>query len=239
MTEQKRVAVMQPYFLPYIGYFALVANVDEFIIFDSVQYIRRGWQNRNRIRSTDEPWSYIGVPVRKAEQSALICDIEISYDEDWQGRVRKTIEALYSRAPYYAKILDVISPLWERTNLLRDLNFQLLQQISSYLGYKPKWTFSSQKTLEHPGLREFRGQELIQGICSISQAQIYYNPAGGTALYDLAAFSKKGLVLRFIKPLLLDQIQRELPAMSDLSILDIAMYHSPAEINRVIGKLST
>jgi len=93
-----KIGIVQPYFLPYIGYFALINAVDKFVYFDDVQYIRRGWVNRNRIKIVDN-WYYITVPVNKAPLSANINEVYIVEDEKEINKIKKSIENSYRKAP--------------------------------------------------------------------------------------------------------------------------------------------
>ena len=121
----RAVCVMQPRLLPHLGYFALMARVDGFVLFDSAQYVRREWINRNRIRgpaggsAPGDDWRWIQVPVRKAPRETAIRDIEVSYDPPWRGRLRRTLHHTYSRAPFFGEVMARIEPLWERASAAR------------------------------------------------------------------------------------------------------------------------
>ena len=91
-----KIGIVQPYFLPYIGYFALINVVDKFVYFDDVQYIKRGWVNRNRIKVVDK-WHYITLPVKKTPFSANINEVYIVEDEKEINKIKKSIERSYRK----------------------------------------------------------------------------------------------------------------------------------------------
>ena len=107
-----RLAIMQPYFLPYIGYFQLMAAVDKFVLLDDVNFINRGWINRNRIAVNDEPY-WITIPLAKASQNRLINELEIIDDPSWKRKVVRTVELNYKRAPFLDTALPLFSGMLE------------------------------------------------------------------------------------------------------------------------------
>jgi hypothetical protein len=106
----KKIAIMQPYFLPYIGYFQLINAVDEFIIYDDVNFINKGWINRNNILVNNKA-SLFTIPLREASQNKLINEIEIIQDGKWQNKLVKTIEQSYKKAPNFADFFPILSEI--------------------------------------------------------------------------------------------------------------------------------
>ncbi|MGZ3688468.1 MAG: WbqC family protein [Bdellovibrionota bacterium] len=227
-----RIAVMQPYFLPYLGYFALIGRVDTFVVFDHVQYIRRGWVNRNRLPSPDgKEWSYFGIPVRKCHQDTPINEVEISYEDDWQGKLRKTIDQHYAHAPCVDAVTPLLTPLWDKHERLLDLLEPLLRNFSTHLGFTPKWIRSSELVAGAPELAQTHAQELILGICSKLGAKEYWNLPGGRDLYQSEPFTNRGIDLRFLS--MIAEPGTRFPGFETYSILDQAMRFEPARLREM------
>ncbi|MFX1555850.1 MAG: WbqC family protein [Promethearchaeota archaeon] len=119
-----KIGIMQPYFLPYIAYFSLINLVDKFIYYDDVQYIKRGWVNRNRIKIGDE-WKYITLPIKKAPLSNKINEIFIVDNERETNKIKKSIELNYRKAPFFKEIFDLLFNHLTPNANLSDLNIKL------------------------------------------------------------------------------------------------------------------
>ena len=134
-----RLAIMQPYFFPYIGYWQLIHAADRFVIYDDVNYIVRGWVNRNRILINGAP-SYITVPLRSASQNRKICDIDIQPSATWRSKMTRTVELAYRKAPFFAEAFPVVGGViqHEASNLSDYLCHQL-RSLSAY-AHVPRFT---------------------------------------------------------------------------------------------------
>ena len=119
-----KVAIMQPYFFPYIGYFQLIKHSDLFVLFDDVQYIRHGWVNRNRILKPDKDWQYIIAPLQNHQQSTLIKDIKVQDGDDWKIKIIRQIEHYKKRSPFYKETIQIIDEYFNEDNN-NSLNMQL------------------------------------------------------------------------------------------------------------------
>ncbi|HEY0111260.1 MAG TPA: WbqC family protein, partial [Fibrella sp.] len=108
------LAIMQPYVLPYIGYIQLMNTVDTFVFYDDVAFINRGWVNRNRLLVNGKEYLFT-IPLKEASQNKTIREIELANDPKWRGKLLKTIEQSYRKAPQYT----VVMPMTERI-----INFQ-------------------------------------------------------------------------------------------------------------------
>jgi len=162
-----RLAIMQPYFFPYYGYFDLISKVDLFLFLTDVQYIRRGWINRNRIRSGQ----YITVPISHCHQSTKIKDIRIA--GEWKSKVLSSLRSTYKKAT-----LHTLYKLIERqtgSNLSSVLQ-QTIIETASFLGINTKF----EEAEPTPG----RGKELISNLCRKYGATTYVNLPGGRELYN-------------------------------------------------------
>ena len=225
MPARKKLAVMQPYLFPYLGYWQLLASVDTFVVLDDVNFINRGWINRNRIAINGES-SWLTVPLNGASQNKLICDIDIAADDGWKKRLQRTLSTAYAKAPQSATVL----PLFEQWLTHADGNLSAalhlsLTQVANALGITTSIIPSSRIYPKH----ELKGQDRILDICKHLGADIYVNPPGGRELYDKDNFRQAGIELVFLQPdLHREQLRTGAADGTVLSILD-SMMHNSAE----------
>lgn len=225
-----RIAIMQPYIFPYLGYFQLIAAVDKFILLDDVHYINKGWINRNRLLLNNTIVSFT-IPLRKASQNKLIKDIEISHETKWQSKLLKTIEMGYKKAPYFATVFPIVYQLLMANEThISSLAHTSLVQVLNYLSISTDIKASSiDYAADH-----LRGQKKILAICLQEQAKEYVNPIGGALLYDEALFGQHGVQLHFLEAIL-PAYQQFLPAsVPGLSILDVLMHNSVDQIRQML-----
>lgn len=141
-----KCSILQPHYLPWIGYFSMINSVDEFIFLDDVQFIKREWKNRNKIRKTKESneFSWITVPIKKKTQKNKIFECEIDYSYNWQNDHLNKIKDVYCNTPYFKEIYEMIQNKIElRYHSLADLNIGLIKQIMNYLEIDTKLNVSS------------------------------------------------------------------------------------------------
>ncbi|XKE45428.1 WbqC family protein [Halomonas organivorans] len=219
-----RVAIMQPYFFPYIGYWQLVHAVDEFVIFDDVNFISRGYINRNSILINGEP-SRITLNLCKASRNKKINEISVGDNRD---KLLRTIELAYRKAPFFDKGFPLIekSLRQDEDNLAHFLG-NTLRRISNYLGYETRFSYSSHIEKD----TELRGQAKILAICEALGAHEYINPIGGVELYSREAFKNRGINLYFLetKP----EVKRLRGKHPPLSIIDAVMHLSPDNLREL------
>lgn len=167
-----RCAIMQPTYLPWSGYFNLIANVDILVFLDDVQYERRSWQNRNRVL-LNEKSHFITVPVKHVSPWQVIKDIEIDNTQKWREQHCKTLHHAYSKHLYKQDITEIIEKIEDNsiTKLAR-LNIEIIQYISGMLGLQPKFVLASD--LEADGKRS----EHLLNICSYLECDEYLSPMG-------------------------------------------------------------
>lgn len=231
-ADPRSLAVMQPYFSPYLGYFCLMASVETFVIFDSVQFTRRSWITRNRIRSENEPWQYFGIPTLHAPQRALINQIQLVRDLDWAGKMQKKLKNLYGHEPHFSKAMESIEPVWknDQTNLAEALEMQL-KTSANFLGLSTNFKRSS----DLDAGTSLKGEERILALCKLLGATSYYNLPGGRALYSEATFNAARVNLRFIPPLAETAIREVFPRYSSLSFFDLMCRCGSSEIHNMIS----
>ncbi|MDD2883497.1 MAG: WbqC family protein [Dechloromonas sp.] len=222
-----KLAVMQPYFFPYIGYFQLMMAVDHFVFFDDVNYITRGWINRNVILGHQQA-QRITLPVKAASQNRHI-------DEHERLPIpKKLLDTLYQnyrKAPCFGRAFPLIEQCLtnEETNLARFLSTSLIRT-ADYLGIETEWLTSSQ--IEQDPTQ--RGTQKILDLCQTLQATHYVNLPGGTALYDREQFRAHGIALEFIAPHDICYPQFSAPFVPMLSIIDLIMFNTPSQCQRFL-----
>jgi hypothetical protein len=225
-----KVAIMQPYFFPYIGYFSLIKVVDLFIFYDDVNYIKGGWVNRNRILINSEA-KYLTLNVKNGSPNKLINEIEI---DDNRQKLLKTIEQNYKKAPYFKQVWPLLETnLKLKTTSLADIAINSVRSVTNYLGMQTKFEISSVSYPETKGLE--RSERLIQ-ICRKTHADTYINAIGGIDLYDKNDFLKNHINLQFLKPQLLQYKQYKETFIPGLSIIDVLMFNSIEDINKMLDQ---
>jgi hypothetical protein len=225
-----KIAVMQPYLFPYIGYFQLINQVDKFILYDDVNYINRGWINRNRILLNGED-KMVTLPLRGASQNKLINEISIHNDKKEKKKLLKTIRHAYIDSPYYDNVFPLIEEIMlnDEVNLAKFIEFSL-KKIANYLDLDTKFLVSSEIEKNN----ELKGQDKILNICKLLDANIYINPIGGYELYSKEKFIEEGIELYFIKTNDIKYNQKSDEFIPNLSIIDILMFNSKYNVKLLL-----
>jgi hypothetical protein len=227
-----KVAIMQPYFLPYIGYFQLINSVDKFVIYDDVNFINRGWINRNNIL-VNGATTLIQIPLSKASQNKLINEVEIFKEGKWKVKLLRTIEQNYKIAPNFHRIFEFLQSLINKNHShISALNFESIQTICSYLDIRTEIISSSTHYHNH----HLNGQNRILDICLRENADNYINPIGGEILYDKEQFIEKNIKLNFIQPAAIPYSQTSSSFVPFLSIMDVLMNCEPEYIKTTLLK---
>lgn len=223
-----KLAVMQPYLFPYIGYFQLIAAVDKFVLLDDVTFIKKGWINRNRILINGEP-SLFTVPLKKSSQNKLIKDIQITSVTKWRYKLLKTIEYNYKKAPFFDNVFSMLKGLLNsNVQTISELNFLSIQQVCSCLKI-PTVLIPNTAGYENSHLN---GHQRILDICKQEDADSYINPVGGMELYESSHFENEQIELSFLKPIAEPYSQFNRPFVPFLSILDVMMFCGPGVIKK-------
>ena len=222
---------MQPYFFPYIGYFQLIRSVDKFVFYDDVNFINRGWVNRNRILVNGGA-SYFTVPLKGASQNKLIKDIDKFGQAD---KLRKSLEFAYRKAPFFSEIFTIVdSCLGGNFVKISELAIYSVTSICRYLGLEKDFEVSSEKYSEFAGMG--KAERLIK-ICQANGAETYHNAIGGQALYSKEVFADARIELKFLKSLPVEYVQLNVPAFVPwLSIIDVLMFNSRGEALKLLDR---
>lgn len=213
-----KLAIMQPYLFPYLGYFQLVHAVDTFVIYDDVNYIKGGWINRNYIYSKSGP-QLLTLETIGASQNKLIKEVGVGKNQE---KILKTLSHTYTKAPMFDAVYPMLAEvLMYQADNLADYIGNSLKCISSYLGIERNWLQSS--ALEKD--EQVRGQDKILTICEVLHASQYINMPGGRSLYDRERFRERGINLSFIEPRNVRYSQFDDEFIPNLSIVDVMMFN--------------
>lgn len=227
-----KTGIMQPYFLPYIGYFQLINYVDVFVVYDRIEYSKKGWINRNRILKNGQD-DYISLPIKKDSDYKFIDERELSdsFATERTKMIRRVAE-LYRKAPEFTQIFSLFEEimLTEKTNLFEFL-YQSVQKISGYLDIQDKLVISSDVKVNH----DLKSPERIYDFCKELQADTYVNPIGGMEMYHQEDFAKEGLQLQFLKPELVEYRQFNHDFVKGLSILDVLMFNDKSTVQNMLN----
>ena len=234
----KKIAIMQPYFLPYIGYFQLMEKVDTWVIFDNIQYIDKGWINRNKILHQDKKkiWQYITVPILKRKQFSKITEIKISNTNDWKKEILGKFSHYKNKALYYYEAKTLLEEiLCFKSQNLNLFLFNSLKIIKFFLDIKcdmilqsltPKIIFDPQK--------KFKPGEWALEIASTMKAETYVNPIGGMELFKADQFKKKKIDLEFFSSANNEYNTKNKNYVYGLSIIDVIAFYGREETKEIL-----
>ena len=229
---------MQPYFFPYIGYFDLIYQADFWVVVDRVQYIERGWINRNRILHPASGWQYINVPIRRHPHTTPISEIRIAEDGRWRDRLLGQLQHYKRKAPFFDQVMDIISTcLHETDGSITQLNVNSLEKVCAYLGLPFHYKLFSEIDLEQLGPVEGPGDWALR-VSELLGASEYINPPGGAHLYDPRKFEAAGIKLTIQVPVDLVYDCEGYEFQPNLSIIDVLMWNSPGAIRRYLASRS-
>ncbi|MFE8073400.1 WbqC family protein [Marinobacteraceae bacterium S3BR75-40.1] len=224
-----KVAVMQPYLFPYIGYFQLINAADVFIVYDDVDYINRGYINRNRILSPSGVIRFT-VPVPGASQNKKISDLEFSPDVK---KVVRAIEHSYAKAPFFEYVLPIVKNILEnKERSIAALCIKSFEDIYNYLDIPQRIIKASE--LEYD--RSADAKDRLIALTRKFEGDIYINAPGGRELYSKSYFKERNVELKFLRPLPVEYDQRKGEFVPNLSIIDVLMHCPPREVVRLLNQ---
>jgi WbqC-like protein family len=234
-----KLGIMQPYFFPYLGHFALIAAVDEWIVFDIVQYTRKSWVNRNRVLNPGGGWQYVSMSLDDSSIHAKISEAKIANFRGQEQYILGKTSHYKRYAPHYAQVCDIVKSAFAGADddSLVSLNVSGLRTVCEYLGLPFRHRICSRLAIEYP--KTLRGGQWAPWISSALSADVYINPVGGRELFDLADFMRQGITLEF---LLFEPFVYRTPGYDfeeSLSILDVLMWNRPDEIVQAIKENSS
>jgi hypothetical protein len=229
-----RVAIMQPYFLPYIGYFQLISAVDVFVIYDEVEFTKKGWINRNRILMNGAP-EMVSLPMKKDSDSLDIVQRKLSDDfNEKSAKLLRKVEGCYKKAPFFDETHKVLEEIlsYKSSNLFEFLHHSITI-VSREIGLTTRLVVSSEVEGKKPDLT---GQDRVINLCRLIGAIEYINPIGGISLYSKAEFAANGINLMFHKIQAFEYQQFNNEFVPHLSILDNMMFQNKLELTQTLVK---
>lgn len=231
-----RLGIMQPYFFPYLGYFALIKHTDQWIVFDTPQFIRHGWIERNRILKPGEGWQYIMVPLEKHSRDTAIKDIKIKQSIDWRRKILAQLEHYKRKAPYYSIVINLIKEsIHFKTDSIVELDINILKAVCNYLNINFCYKVFSTSDIKTNKVNA--PDEWALEISKALGATEYYNPPGGEEFFDKGKYKKSKIELKFLKLNSQEYIQQSNIFEPGLSIIDVMMFNSADEINYMLNKI--
>ncbi|WP_202967180.1 WbqC family protein [Legionella israelensis] len=230
-----RLAIMQPYFFPYLGHFSLIASVDQWVVFDITQYTPRTWINRNRILHPKSGWQYITIPLANSSTSIKIAEAKILDLSKAKRSMLGKISHYKKKAPYYYQVVDIIERVFNnvKNNSLVSLNINALQEVCHYLDIPFLYQVCSDLSLDYP-LKMQAGDWALY-ISDKLGATEYINPVSGKEIFNKKAFLKKSLSLYFIE---FSEFKYNTPGYiyePNLSILDVLMWNNVNDIRNALN----
>jgi hypothetical protein len=220
-----RLAIMQPYFLPYIGYFQLIAAVDRFIVYDRIKYTKKGWINRNRMLRDGKDVTF-SLPLKAGSDSLDVVERELATDFN-RDKLLNQFRGAYARAPQF----EPTYALLERIVRCPDANLfgyihHSLAAVCEHLRLRTPLQASSTVDFDN----SLKGQDKVLAICKATCATQYLNAFGGTELYQREAFAAQGIELHFLQPQPCEYPQFGAGFVPSLSIVDVLMFNSTAQV---------
>lgn len=224
-----KLAIMQPYFLPYIGYFQLISAVDRFVLYDNIKYTKKGWINRNRmlLNGTDTMFS---LPLQRDSDSLNVCNRQLAADFD-RTKLLNQFKGAYDRAPYFEQIWPVLERIvrCKERNLFRYI-YHSIVEMYTHLGSKTEILISSEININHA----LRAQNKVIALCEQLGADTYINTMGGMDLYSKEVFCQRGIHLQGIQSRAFQYAQFGAPFVPWLSIADVMMFNAPEQVTIAI-----
>lgn len=226
-----KIAIMQPYFFPYIGYFQLLKSVDKFVFYDDVNYIKSGWINRNRIFLSGAV-RYITVPIASASSFRKINETQIIKDEIWKTKIISSIDQSYSKSSFYGPVRGLIEEVLNGdSENLASLAKKSIKATAEYIGIDSIFVDSSAVYKN----QKKNGFERLVDICKMEKSGEYWNLPGGRDLYSANMFKKQQIDLKFVNVSIDEYQQNNGSFCSGLSIIDVLMHNKPERVLQMLN----
>lgn len=227
-----KIAIMQPYFFPYIGYYQYAAASDKFIFYDDVSFIMRGWINRNYIRLNHKK-HLVTVPLSKASPNRLISDMQIAKEPNWKTRILRNIKDAYKKSSEFGKIFPIIESIINMdSTFIAELAKQSIRSVFNYLDLEISFVESSAKYENQCLKREIR----IIDIARKESSSEVIVPIGGKELYEKEFFKRNEIALFYLKPIIEKYNQNGREFIPSLSIIDVLMFNSKDKCRQMVQK---
>ena len=225
------LGIMQPYFMPYIGYWQLMAAVDKYVVYDDVNYIKGGWVARNNILLNGQKHMFT-ITLNGASPNKLFNEITIK--DDFK-KFTRLIESAYRKAPYYEEVCVLLERIYSyEDRSLGAFMMNSFQVVLDYLDVDTQLILSSSIDKDNA----LKAKDKVKHICHLLGADTYYNAIGGQELYDKDDFKADGIDLLFVKTDITSYTQFKNEFVPGLSIIDLLMFNSPREINNMMKQFT-
>lgn len=225
-----RLAIMQPYFFPYIGYFQLIEAVDVFIVYDNIKYTKKGWINRNRMLQNGKDVMF-SLPLKSDSDYLDVCERELAADFN-RDKLLNKFKRAYQGAPYFAQTFPLVEQIvrYDDANLFRFLHHSLARTCE-HLAITTEILISSDIAIDH----DLKNQDKVLALCEAVGSTTYVNAIGGMDLYSREAFREKGIELKFIRSKPFEYPQFDDAYVPWLSMIDVMMFNSLDTIRNCIS----
>lgn len=221
---------MQPYVFPFMGYFQLIKAVDLFIFYNDVNFIKKGWINRNRILLNESDYLFT-IPCLQVSQNKRICETRIGFDQKEKDKFLATVTQAYRKAPFFSDVFMLVEKIVRKEyEFIDDLAMESVREVCGYLNIATRFEESDGRYDNQDLKREHR----LIDICLSEKAVDYINPIGGQEIYEKPYFQERGVNLHFLKFNLDRYKQFENEFIPALSIIDVLMFN---DRDAVVGYL--
>ena len=225
ILNKKKVAIMQPYLFPYIGYFNLVYSSDVFVFLDNVTYIKSGWINRNIMIINNKQYKFT-CPLEKVSSNKLICDVLIKDKKKFSEKLKKQLIQNYKKSKYFDDGYEYVKKVLDfETNKISELAIISIKFFFEYLDCNKEFITSSVQLKNIECSDKF---DRVIKIMNFLNSDFYINPIGGNKIYIKSDFEKKGIKLNFLQPILKnDRLSKNI---GKVSIIDLLMNTSKKDL---------
>lgn len=219
-----KLAIMQPYFFPYIGYWQLIHAADRFVLFDDAQYMRHSWVNRNRILKPGGGWQYILVPLKKHAMTEPIKNVQALLDKKWKELIIGQLAHYKKKASYFDETNEIVREVFFNNNVqsIAAINFSIIKKLCAYMDIRREIIVSSEQNFDYTNVGD--AGEWALRIAEQIGASEYINPVAGADLFNPEKFLSSNIKLSFLRTEEIVYSQREVFEPS-LSIIDVLMFN--------------
>ena len=230
-----KLALHQPYFFPYIGYFAVLNASDIYVHSDTMQYMRHSWVNRNRILCGDGKWTYMVVPIKKGDYTNKINQTLIDYEQNWEDKIMAQLSFYKKKAPHYKQVVLIMESFFEKKyENISELNIQATKLVMEYLKINKEIYRLSEMDIDISNVKEPDDWGLVVSK-KFDNVKCYINAPGGKEFYNVEKYYNEGIDIKFLQTHLNAYRQsRQKEFISGLSILDVMMFNSVEEIQNML-----
>lgn len=226
-----KLAILQPSYIPWIGYFEQIMNVDKFIFYDDVQYTKNDWRNRNRIKTHNDV-SWLSIPIKHKSLDMLICDTLVDDTKNWRKKHIKSLIQYYKQSEYFSEVFPILEQnISSDIKKLSELNINIIKDLSNYLGFSTEFYLSSKLNIHGE-----KSERLIK-ICKYFNANFYYSGAAAKEYLNENLFKEEEIKFSYQNYTLKEYKQLYSNEFSPyLSIIDLLFNYGKNSIEIIKGK---